>query len=196
VLLSLSALADQVGACSTALQPIYQRIQVHVLAGSCLHGDDTTVPVLAKGKTDIARCWTYVRDDRPFGGPAPPAALFVYSRDPADEHPQCHLQNWAGILQADAHGGYGKLYGSDRILKASCWAHARRRFFELTDLAAATRRRVRGNAATAISPLALEAVQRIDALFAIERNIHGLSADQRQAARQERSTPLISKLGA
>jgi transposase len=194
--LSLSTLADQVGACAAVLRPIYQRIQAHVLAGSRLHGDDTTVPVLAKGKTDIARCWTYVRDDRPFAGPAPPAALFFYSRDRAGEHPQAHLQGWSGILQADAYGGYGKLYGSGRILEASCWAHARCKFFELADLTAAARRRTQGKAAATISPLALEAVRRIDALFAIERDIHGLPADQRQAARQERSAPLVSELEA
>ena len=192
--LSLSTLADQVGACAAVLQPIYERIQAHVLAGSRLHGDDTTVPVLAKGKTDVARCWTYVRDDRPFAEPAPPATLFFYSRDRSGEHPQAHLQGWSGILQADAYGGYGKLYGSGRILEAGCWAHARRKFFELADLAAAARRRAQGKTAAAISPLALEAVRRIDALFAIERDIHGLPADQRQAARQERSVPLVAEL--
>jgi transposase len=118
--LSLSTLADQVGACAAVLQPIYQHIRAHVLAGSRLHGDDTTVPVLAKGKTHIGRCWTYVRDDRPFAGPAPPATLFFYSRDRAGEHPQRHLQGWSGILQADAYGGYGRLYGSGRVLEASC----------------------------------------------------------------------------
>jgi transposase len=192
--LSLSTLADQVGACAAVLQPIYQRIQAHVLAGSRLHGDDTTVPVLAKGKTDIARCWAYVRDDRPFAGPAPPAALFFYSRDRGGEHPQAHLQGWSGILQADAYGGYGKLYGTGRILEAACWAHARRKFFELADLAAAARRRTQGKTAAAISPLALEAVRRIDALFAIERDINGLPVDQRQAARQGRSAPLIAEM--
>jgi transposase len=196
VRLSLSTLADQVGTCAAVLQPIYQHIRAHVLAGARLHGDDTTVPVLAKGKTDIARCWTYVRDDRPFGGPAPPAALFFYSRDRSGEHPQRHLQGWSGILQADAYGGYGKLYGSGRILEASCWAHARRKFFELADLAAGARQRAQGNTPAAIPPLALEAVRRIDALFAIERDINGLPAGQRQAGRQERSVPLVAELEA
>ncbi len=152
------------------------------------------MPVLAKGKTDIARCWTYVRDDRPFAGPAPPAALFFYSRDRSGEHPQRHLQGWSGLLQADAYGGYGRLYGTGRILEAGCWAHARRKFFELADLAAAARQRAQGKTAAVISPLALEAVRRIDALFAIERDLNGLPADQRLAARQERSASPVAKL--
>ena len=97
--LSLSTLADQVGAASAALMPLYRRIEAHVLAAERLHGDDTTVPVLAKGKTDTGRLWVYVRDDAPFGGPAPPAALFHYSRDRRGEHPRAHLVSWAGILQ-------------------------------------------------------------------------------------------------
>jgi len=100
--LSLSTLADQVGACASVLRPIYDRLQAHVLAAERLHGDDTTVPVLAKGKTATARSWVYVRDDRPFGGRAPPAAVFYYSRDRSGEHPQRHLASFAGVLQADA----------------------------------------------------------------------------------------------
>jgi hypothetical protein len=164
-----------------------------VLAGERLHGDDTIVPVLARGKTDIARCWTYVRDDRPFGGPAPPAALFFYSRDRSGEHPQAHLRGWSGILQADAYGGYGKLNGTGWILEAGCWAHARRKFFELADLDAAAQQRAKGKAA-AVSPLALEAVQRIDALLDIERDINGLPADRRQATRQDQSALLVAEL--
>ncbi len=95
--LSLSTLADQVGAGCAVLDPILKRFEAHVFAADRLHGDDTTVPVLAKGKTDIGRCWVYVRDDRPFGGTAPPAAMFYYSRDRAGEHPQAHLANYAGM---------------------------------------------------------------------------------------------------
>ena len=112
--LSLSTLADQVGACTAVLMPLFYRLQAHVMAAERLHGDDTTVPVLARGKTDIARLWTYVRDDRPFGGPAPPGAVFHYSRDRGGEHPQSHLAGYAGMLQADAYGGYGKLYEPGR----------------------------------------------------------------------------------
>ena len=123
---SLSTLADQVGACTAVLMPLFHRLQAHVMTAERLHGDDTTVPVLARSKTDIARLWTYVRDDRPFGGPAPPGAVFHYSRDRGGEHPQSHLAGYSGILQADAYGGYGKLYEPSRtpgpILEAACWA--------------------------------------------------------------------------
>ena len=98
--LSVSPLADQVGAAAHALMPIYRHIEPHVLPATRLHGDDTTVPVMAKGKTDVARLWVYVRDDRPFAGSDPPAALFHYSRDRRGEHPQAHLAAWSGILQA------------------------------------------------------------------------------------------------
>ena len=196
--LSLSTLADQVGACTAALMPLFERLRAHVMAAERLHGDDTTVPVLARGKTDIARSWVYVRDDRPFGGPAPPASVFYYSRDRGGEHPQHHLATYTGILQADAYGGYGKLYAAGRspgtILEAGCWAHARRKFFVLADVEAAARRKAQGKQPAAISPLCLEAVQRIDALFDIERDINGCSADQRRAVRQELSGPLVTDL--
>jgi hypothetical protein len=112
--LRLSTLADQVGAGCAGLEPILRRFEAHVFAAGRLHGDDTTVPVLAKGKTDTGRCWVYVRDDRPFGGAAPPAAMFCYSRDRTGEHPQADLANYAGIFQADAYSGYNKLYEPDR----------------------------------------------------------------------------------
>ena len=112
--ISLSTLADQVGGCTAALMPLFKRLEAHVLSAERLHGDDTTVPVLAKGKTDTGRIWVYVRDDKPFGGPAPPGAVFYYSRDRAGKHPQAHLANYSGIFQADAYGGYGKLYEPGR----------------------------------------------------------------------------------
>src|SRR5580693_835345 len=196
--LSLSTLADQVGAGCAVLEPILRRIEAHVFAAERLHGDDTTVPVLAKGKTDTGRCWVYVRDDRPFGGTAPPAAMFYYSRDRAGEHPQAHLANYAGIFQADAYGGYNKLYEPDRkpglILEAACWAHARRPFFAMADLAENARRKAQGQTPGVISPLAMEAVRRIDALFEIERSINGQSAEQRRVVRQEKSAPLVADL--
>jgi hypothetical protein len=128
--LSLSTPADQVGACAAALGPLHGLIAAHVLAAERLHGDDTTVPVLAKGKTDTGRAWVYVRDDAPFGGADPPAALFFYSRDRSSEHPERHLDGFSGILQADAYAGYNRLYAPDRspapVTEALCWAHARR----------------------------------------------------------------------
>jgi transposase len=195
--LSLSTLADQVGACTVALQPLYALIERHVLAAERLHGDDTTVPILAKGKTVKGHIWTYVRDDRPFGGRAPPAALYYASRDRRHEHPSRHLHGFTGILQADAYSGYNELYDPSRpqgpITAALCWAHARRQFFELADIAANARR---GKNAAAISPIALEAVKRIDALFDIERGINGQSVEQRLHVRREQSAPLVAALEA
>ena len=193
--LSLSTLADQVGACAVALKPLHDLIAAHVLAAERLHGDDTPVPVLAKGKTDTARAWVYVRDDAPFGGPDPPAALFRYARDRSGDHPVEHLQTFTGILQADAYAGYRRLYAHGRspvpVIEALCWAHGRRKFYELADIAANKRR---GKRAPPISPLALEAVKRIDVLFDIERAINGETAERRLAVRQERSAPLVAEL--
>ena len=198
--LSLSTVADQVGHCAVALAPLFERLKAHVMAATRLHGDDTTVPVLAKGRCDVGRSWVYVRDDRPFGGPAPPAALFYYSRNRSGVHPQEHLEGWSGILQADAYGGYNKLYAGTRepapILEAGCWAHSRRKFFVLADIAASARRKADGKTPAPISPLALEAVRRIDALFDIERAINGKSAVERLAVRQEHSAPLVADLEA
>jgi transposase len=195
--LSVSTLADQVGACAAVLEPLHALIEDHVLAAERLHGDDTTVPILAKGKTVTGRIWTYVRDDCPFGGTAPPAALYYASRDRRQEHPEQHLRSFSGILQADAYSGYNRLYDPSReegaITPALCWAHARRQFFELADIAANARR---GKQAPAISPIALEAVKRIDALFAIERSINGLSANERLRVRQDQSAPLLADLKA
>jgi len=196
--LSLSTLADQVGACCAVLAPLLRRVEAHVFAAERLHGDDTIVPVLAKGKTDTGRCWVYVRDDRPFSGRDPPAAMFYYSRDRAGEHPQAHLADYAGIFQADAFGGYNKLYEASRkpapIVEAACWVHARRPFFIMADIAANARRKAEGKTPGVISPLALEAVRRIDALFEIERSINGQSAERRRAVRQEMSAPLVADL--
>ena len=173
--ISLSTLADQVGACTTALRPMSERLEAYVLSAERLHGDDTTVSVLARGKTHTGGCWVYVRDDRPFGGSAPPAAVFYYSRDRAGAHPQRHLETYAGILQADAYGGYNKLYEAGRrpgpIQEAACWVHARRKFFVLADLAANARRKAQGKTSAVISPMAFEAVRRIDALTATSPSI-------------------------
>src|SRR5579859_3849303 len=195
--LSVSTLADQVGACTTVLQPLHTLIEAHVLAAERLHGDDTTVPILAKGKTVTGHIWTYVRDDRPFGSRAPPAAIYYASRDRRHEHPVRHLRAFAGILQADAYGGYNELYEPSRspgpITSALCWSHARRQFFELADIATNARR---GKTAAAISPVALEAVRRIDVPFDIERGINGLSAEERLRVRHEQSAPHLTALEA
>jgi transposase len=193
--LSVSTLADQVGAATSALAPLHDLVEAHVLAAQRLHADDTTVPILARGKTDTGRIWAYIRDDRPFAGLDPPAALFFASRDRRQDHPDRHLARFSGILQADAYAGYNSLYDPARkpgpVTSALCWAHARRGFFELADIASSARR---GPNAAPISPIAFEATKRIDAIFAIEREINGKSADERKAIRQNQSKPLVDEL--
>ena len=196
--LSLSTLADQIGVVCDATGPIFDLIEAHVFAAERIHGDDSTVKVLAKGQCVTARVWDYIRDDRPFAGKAPPAAVFYYSRDREGVHPQAHMAHYSGILQADAYSGYLKLFDADRkpgpITEAACFAHSRRKFFELADIAASARRKAEGKKPTFISPMALEAVQRIDALFAIEREINGKSAQERKAVRRTLSAPLLADL--
>ena len=196
--LSVSTLADLVGATCVALEPAFRHIEATVFSAARIHGDDTTVPVMARGQTDIARAWVYVRDDRPFGGAGPPCAVFYYSRDRAGIHPQAHLAGYSGIFQADAYGGYNKLYEPDRlpgpIIEAACWSHGRRKFFELADLARNAKRKTQGKTPAFVAPMALAAVQRIDALFEIERTINGKPAAERLAARQEHSAPLVADL--
>jgi len=198
--IALSTMADAVGAVCAALDPLRRLIEAHVLAAERLHGDDTTVPVLAKGKTDTGRCWVYVRDDKPFGGVGPPGAIFYYSRDRRGEHPQAHLAGYAGILQADAYDGYNKLYLADRkpgpIKEAACWVHGRRPFFAMADLEENARRKAAGKKEIPLSPIAIEVVRRIDALFAIERSINGKSPEERVAVRQVASRPLVDDLKA
>jgi transposase len=182
--IDVSTMADWVGAAAASLMPMVLEVRTHVFAAERLHGDDTTVPVLAKDRTRIGRLWVYVRDDRPFAGHAPPAAAFFYSPDREGIHPERHLAGFAGILQADAYGGFNRLYEPGRkpgpILEAACWAHARRKLYELAALGKA--------------PIATEAVRRIDRLFAVERDIAGLSTEARLLARRERSAPILADL--
>ena len=158
------------------------------------------MPVLASGKTDTGRCWIYVRDDRPFGGAGPPVAMFYYSRDRKGEHPQAHLARYVGILQADAYDGYNQLYLAGRnpgpIREAACWGHARRPFFAMADIEENARRKAAGKKEIVLSPIAIEVVHRIDALFEIERSINGKRAEDRLAVRQTLSRPLIEDLHA
>ena len=182
--LDVSTMADWVGAIAASLAPLMRPMVVHALAGERIHADDTPVPVLAKGKTRTGRLWVVVRDDRPFGGPDPPVAVYFYSPDRRGEHPQCFLEDYTGILQADAYSGFGQLYEPGRpagaILEAACWAHARRAFFKIAELTKA--------------PMAVEAVERIDALFAIEREINGSPPQVRLAVRNERSRLVVADL--
>jgi transposase len=182
--LDVSTLADWVGAAAATLMPLVEAIRAHVFAAERIHADDTTVPVLAKGKTRTGRLWTYVRDDRPFAGPDPPAAVFFYSRDRGGEHPEQHLASYAGLMQADAYAGFNRLYEANRkpgpIVEAACWAHARRKFFDLAQINKA--------------PIAIEAVERIDVLFTIEREINGMTPQERVRIRNERSQSLVIEL--
>jgi transposase len=183
--LDVSTLADWVGASAATLMPLVDAIRSHVFAAERIHADDTTAPVLAKGKTRTGRLWTYARDDRPFAGPDPPA-VFFYSPDRGGAHPEQHLAGYAGLMQADAYAGFGRLYEASRkggpIIEAACGAHGRRKFFDLARLS--------------MAPIAAEAVKRVDVLFAIEREINGLTAQERLRVRQERSRPLILELEA
>lgn len=194
--LPLSTLADDIGACAAVLSPLADLIRAYVLRGARIHGDDTPVPLLAKVKTITARLWTYVRDDKPFGGPDPPAAAFFFSRNRAGEHPERHLVHYGGILQADAYAGFGKLYERARkpgaITEAACWAHARRKFFVLADIAS----KVRNKKPIVVSPLALQGVKKIDAIFEKERAINGHSPEQRLTFRQEHIVSLVEDLEA
>jgi transposase len=182
--LDVSTLADWVGACAATLMPLVLLTRAHVFAAERIHADGTTVPVWAKNKCRTGQLWTYVRDDRPFGGPDPPAAVFFYSADRTAKHPEQHLAGYSGLMQADAYSGFDRLYRPDRnggpVVEASCWAHARRKFFELARIKKA--------------PIAIEAIQRIDALFAIEREINGKPPHERVRVRQERSRRLVDEL--
>jgi transposase len=181
--LDRSTLADWVGQTARLVRPLVEALGAHVMAAERVHADDTTVPVLdpGRGRTKTGRLWCYVRDDRPFAGKTAPAVLYCYSPDRKGEHPRTHLGPFRGILQADGYAGYAGLY--DRgVTEAACWAHARRKFF---DVHAATQ-----------SPLAHEALQRIAALYAIEATIRDQPADVRMAARSAKSAPLFTDLRA
>ena len=152
------------------------------LAGTKLHADDTPIPVLApgNGKTRMARLWTYVRGDRPAGDNTPPAVWFAYSPDRKGIHPQSHLAQFKGVLQADAYAGFNALYENGDIHEAACWAHARRKFHDLH--------------AARPSPLTTEALRRIAELYLIEAEIRGKPPDQRKSVRQTEACPLLDDL--
>ena len=180
--LERSTMAEWVGGCSRLLQPLVEVLRRHVMSAGKLHADDTPVPVLApgRGKTNTGRLWTYVRDDRPWGDQTPPAVWFAYTPDRKGEHPKAHLQEFVGTLQADAYAGYGTVYEGGRVKESACMAHARRKFFDLYEAHK--------------SAVAKEALERIAALYAIEEEILGRSAEERRQVRNERSKPLLESL--
>ena len=177
--LERSTLADWVGGTSRLLEPLVEALRRHVMSAGKLHADDTPVPVLApgNGKTKTGRLWTYVRDDRPAGDSAPAAVWFAYSPDRRGEHPRQHLRPFCGTLQADAYAGFHHLYDGGQIQEAACWAHVRRKFYELQVAHA--------------SPLAAEALQRIAELYVLEGQIRGRPPDERLALRSSRARPLL-----
>ena len=178
--LDRSTMADWVGQTARLMRPLVEAAGAHVMSAERVHADDTTVPVLdpGRGKTKTGRLWCYARDDRPFGGQAAPAVLYCYSPDRKGEHPRGHLAQFHGILQADGYAGYAGLYARD-VTEAACWAHARRNFFDVH--------------ATTQSPLALEALRRIAALYEIEASIRGDLPAARLHARATRSAPLFTE---
>jgi len=180
--LDRSTLAEWVGGCSRLLKPLVEALRRHVMSAEKLHGDDTPVPVLAPGlgKTKTGRLWTYVRDDRPSGDATPPAVWFAYTPDRKGEHPKAHLSKFTGTLQADGYAGFDQIYEAGKIQEAACWAHVRRKFY---DIQVAHK-----------SAVAMEALDRIGALYAIEKEIRGRSPEERRAVRNERSRPLLESL--
>ena len=180
--LDRSVLARWVGEASKLMDPLVEALRRYVMSTDKLHGDDTPLPVLepGRGRTRIARFWTYVRDSRPSGDTAPPAVWFSYSPDRKGEHPQRHLAKFRGILQADAFAGFNKLYATGTIQEAPCMAHIRRKFFDLV--------------VAHQSPIAIEAVDRIRALYKIEEQIRGRPAEERRQARNARARPLFESM--
>jgi len=180
--LNRSTLANWVGGASWWLEPLRARLADHVFASTKLFADDTPIPVLdpGRGRTRTGRLWVYARDDRPWAGLDPPAAVFFYSPDRKAERPEAHLNHFHGVLQVDGYAGFERLTGRGNIVLAACWAHARRKFYDV-------------HQATA-SPVAAEALRRIRDIYAIEKEIRGQSAGERKSTRNDRSRPLVDAM--
>ena len=180
--LDRSTLADWVGRAAFLLRPVHERLLETLKRSGKLFADETTAPVLdpGRGRTKTGQLWAYARDDRPCGGLDPPGVAYVYAPDRKAERPMAHLQGFAGVLQVDGYGGYRVLADKTGVRLAFCWAHVRRRFYEL--------------AAVGPAPIANEALDRIKALYAIEAEIRGQDPEARLAARQERSSPVVEDL--
>jgi hypothetical protein len=180
--LDRSTLADWVGGSSEMLAPLVEALRRHVMSATKLHADDTPVPVLAPGlgKTKLGRLWTYVRDDRPAGDATLAAVWFAYTPDRKGEHPQAHLSHFRGTLQADGYAGFERIYEAGGIQEAACWAHVRRKFYDLV--------------AAHQSEVAQEALRRIGELYVIEADLRGKKPEERRQVRHERSRPLLESL--
>jgi len=184
VRIARSTLADWVGGACWWLEPLHARLAAHLFASTKLFADDTPIPVLdpGRGRTKTGRLWVYARDDRPWGGPDPPAAVFLYTADRKAERPAAHLESFRGVLQVDGYAGFESLAACGDVVLAACWAHTRRRFYEF-------------HQATG-SPIAGEALRRIAELYAIEQRIRGQAPDARRRERAAASRPLIDAMKA
>jgi len=180
--LDRSTMAGWAGPIADLVEPLVDAVGRYVTAAGKIHGDDTSIPVLdpGRGKTKTGRLWVYVRDDRPAASTDPPAAWYRYTPTREGAHPKAHLARFKGVLQADAFGGFNGLYESGAIREAACWAHARRKFYDLYE--------------NSKSPIAAEALDRIQALYAVEDQVRGKPPDQRRVFRQEHAAPLLKQL--
>jgi len=177
--LDRSTLADWVGRAAGHLRPVHERLLEHIRASTKIFADETTAPVLdpGRGRTKTGQLWAYARDDRPWGGADPPIAVYVYAQNRKSEQPLAHLAGFCGVAQVDGYAGYRALALKNSVRLAFCWSHVRRRFYEL--------------AAAGPAPIASEALERIGALYAVEKDIRGRNPDERRAARQEKSRPIV-----
>jgi transposase len=180
--LDRSTLANWVGGACWWLEPLHACLAADVFASAKIFADDTPLPVLdpGRGRTKTGRLWVYARDDRPWAGPSPPAAVYFYSPDRKAARPAAHLDDFSGVLQVDGYAGFERLTASGEVVIAACWSHARRRFYDLHESTG--------------SPIAAEALRRIAELYAIEERIRGRSAEERRSARNFQSRPLVEAM--
>ena len=177
-----STLANWVDGACWWLEPLQARLAAHVFGSTKLFPDDTPIPVLdpGRGRTKTGRLWVYARDDRPWSGPEPPAVVYFYCPDQKAERPAAHLQDFRGVLQVDGYAGFERLTAPGDIVLAACWAHARRKFYDLHEATG--------------SPIAAEALRRIAELYAIEGSVQGRTADARRHVRNASTRPLIEMM--
>ncbi len=182
IALDRSTLADWVGRAAWHLRPVHEQLLAHIRASTKIFADETTAPVLdpGRGRTKTGQLWAYARDDRPWGGADPPIAVYVYAQNRKSEQPLAHLAGFTGVVQVDGYAGYRALARKNSVRLAFCWAHVRRRFYEL--------------AAAGPAPIASEALERIGGLYAIESEIRGRSPDERRDARQAKSRPILNAI--
>jgi len=177
-----STLANWVGGACWWLEPLQARLAAHVFKSAKIFADDTPIPVLdpGRGRTKTGRLWVYTRDDRPWSGPDPPAAVYFYSPDRKAERPASHLEGFRGVLQVDGYAGFERLTAGGTIVLAACWAHTRRKFFDVHEATG--------------SPIAAEALRRIAELYAIEKSIRGRTAEERRSMRSTKSRLLVEAM--